>query len=277
MSNSFIFFGTPEFSVTILDILLEHHLVPSHIVTAHDRKIGRKQILTSPAVATWAKEHNIPLLQPEKPSDIIEYLKKQSPDFFVVAAYGYILSKKLLEIPTRGTLNVHTSLLPRWRGASPIESAILAGDTETGSTIMLMDEKLDHGAILRQQKLALDQDMNRENLFIQLAQHGGTLLAETIPLWLARKVIPQEQNHNEATFCHKIEKEYGNITIDNDYYRYRKYLAYYGWPGVFFIDNTGKRIKITQARYENNLFIIERVIPEGKNEMSSEQYSRTLN
>ncbi len=272
MDTDFIFFGTPEFSVEILEILYQNNIIPKVIVTAPDRKVGRKQILTPPPVAVWAKEHHIELLQPEHPRDIVEVLEKNPSDFYVVAAYGYILSKKILALPKRGTLNVHTSLLPRWRGACPIESAILAGDTETGSTIMLMDEKLDHGAILAQTSFTLDPHINREKLFNILAHDGGVLLAKTIPEWIQDTLTPQEQNHDEASFCHKIEKEDGNITSDDDYLRYRKYLAYYGWPGVFIINEQAKRIKITEAEYIDETFIIKKVIPEGKNEMSYEQY-----
>lgn len=276
-NQRFIFFGTPEFSVTIAETLRKNGYVPDVVVSAPDRKVGRKQLLTAPPLAQWAKEHQIPLLQPEHPSDITEILQQKTYDFFVVAAYGYILRKEILDIPIRGTLNVHTSLLPRWRGACPIESVILARDLRTGSTIMLMDEKLDHGPILAQESFSLDQNTNRENLFEILAVHGAELLVTTLPQWINGEISGHEQNHSEATFCKKIEKQDGDITNDDDYTRYRKFLGYYGWPGVFFIDQHHKRVKITDAQYLDGVFVIQKVIPEGKNEMDYEQYLKSSN
>lgn len=268
-----VFFGTPEFSVTILQHLHEAGFTPSLIVTAPDKKIGRKQIVTPPAVAVWAKDHEVPLLQPAHPSEIIDELTSIENSLFIVAAYGYIISQTLLDIPRYATLNVHTSLLPKYRGACPIESTILHGDSVTGSTIMLMDAKMDHGPILSQETIPLDEHTNRLELFETLAHHGADLLVRTIPSWISGDILPQEQDHNNASFCYKISKEDGNITNDNDYIRYRKYLAYYGWPGVFFFDENGKRVKVTDAEYIDGSFIIKRVIPEGKNE---QPYKNTL-
>jgi methionyl-tRNA formyltransferase len=262
----FIFFGTPDFSVRILSILKDHGYIPTLIVTAPDRKVGRKQVVTAPPVAQWAQDQNIPLLQTDTPNDHLEELKKHHADLFIVAAYGYILSKKLIDIPTHGTLNVHTSLLPLYRGACPIESAILNGDELTGSTIMLMDHKMDHGPIINQEAIALDQHTNRIELFDILADHGGQLLAHTIEPWMNGEITEQRQHHDQAQYCQKIQKSDGDISHDNDEQRYRKYLAYYGWPGVFYFDDQGKRIKVTKARYEDGHFIIERIIPEGKQE-----------
>jgi methionyl-tRNA formyltransferase len=262
-----IFFGTPDFSVTILNHMKKAGLSPTTIVTAPDRKVGRKQVLTAPPVAVWAKHEGIELLQPEHPSDIYNVLKEKEADLFVVAAYGYIIKQNILDLPKYGTLNVHTSLLPRYRGACPIESAILHGDTETGSTIMLMDAKMDHGPIITQELINLDEDTNREELFDTLSDHGGDLLVRTIEPWVAGDISPQEQDHEAASYCYKITKADGDISNDDDATRYRKYLAYYGWPGVFYFNEDGKRIKVTQARYENNRFVIERIIPEGKTEM----------
>lgn len=261
-----VFFGTPQFSVTILEHMKEAGLTPALVVSAPDKKVGRKHILTPPPVAVWAREHNIPLLQPEKPEEIIQHLREHEYDLFVVAAYGYILSQELITLPKYKTLNVHTSLLPRYRGASPIESAILNGDTETGSSIMLMDNKMDHGPILSQERIPLSEETNRVELFDILSHHGAQLLVKTIRRWVQGTITPQEQNHKEASSCSKIKKSYGDITNDDDKLRYRKYLAYMGWPGVFFIDEYGKRVKVTKARYEDSSFIIESVIPEGKNE-----------
>ena len=270
-----VFFGTPEFSVVILKEMEKAGFTPRTIVTAPDRKVGRKQLLTPPAVALWAKDHDIALLQPEHPQDVISELKETKADLFIVAAYGYIISQEILDIPRHGTLNVHTSLLPKYRGACPIESAILHGDSETGSTIMLMDAKMDHGPIISQERIELSEHTHREELFNILAHHGGELLGRTIKPWIDGSIIPQEQEHDRASFCYKISKTDGDITQDDDSTRYRKYLAYYGWPGVFFFNDQGKRIKVTKAQYEDGHFIIMRVIPEGKSEMDYQTYLST--
>jgi len=261
-----VFFGTPDFSVVILEQLYKAGYLPKLIVTAPDKKVGRKQLLTAPAVAQWAHKHDVAVVQPTNPRDIVQGLSVHSDAIFIVAAYGYIISQEILDIPRYGTLNVHTSLLPQYRGACPIESAILNADPITGSTIMLMDKKMDHGPIIAQETIDLDEHTQRPELFETLAEHGGALLARTLPLWTRGALSPQEQNHEEATFCYKISKSDGDITDDDDYTRYRKYLAYYGWPGVFFFDADKKRIKVSQAHYVNGSFVITRVIPEGKSE-----------
>ena len=266
----FIFFGTPEFSVTILEELKSAGYIPSLIVTQPDRPKGRKFVMTPPPVKTWALENSIEILQPENlnEDEIIEKLKKQESDLFIVASYGVIISQEILDIPEHGTLNVHTSLLPKLRGASPIESVILAGEKETGTTIMLMDEKMDHGPIISQDSFTLSSDMNAEQLEDTLAHHGGKLLVETIPGFLSGEIKPVKQNHDKATYCGKIEKSDGELfDTDTDLEKYRKYLAYFIWPQTFFFDDEGQRIKITKAKFENKKFVIEKIIPEGKTEI----------
>lgn len=268
---NYVFFGSPEFSSIILDELLAAGYPPAYIVTGEDKAVGRKQVITPPPVKVWAEQHNIPYHQTNNPKNDREQLKHLNADLFIVAAFGYILPKEVIDIPHKGTLNVHTSLLPQFRGASPIESAILHGVKETGSTIMLMDEKLDHGPILAQEAFPLDPDMHREELFNHLAHHGGRLLAETLPLWIEGTLSPQEQDHKKASYCHKINKSDGDITHDPDDLRYRKYLAYYGWPGVFYFDQDGKRMKVTEAHFNNGTFTITKIIPEGKQEIVVEK------
>src|SRR3989344_3166071 len=152
-SPSFVFFGTPEFAVVVLDELKEHGLTPSLIVTAPDKKRGRKLLLTPQPVKIWAEKNNISILQPEKlDSHFIQGLQHTTYDLFIVAAYGKIIPKSILSLPRHGALNVHPSLLPAFRGASPIQSAILYANI-TGTTIMLMDEVLDHGHIVAQETL----------------------------------------------------------------------------------------------------------------------------
>ncbi len=267
----FVYFGTPEFSTVVLNELKETGFTPSLIVTAPDRPVGRKYVLTSPPVKIWADDHDIECWQPEHPRDIVEKLSSEKWDLFVVASYGYIVSQKMLDVPTHGVLNVHTSLLPKYRGASPIESAILNGDSETGSTIMKMTLGMDEGPILNQSLIELDQTIMKPELFDTLAHDGGKLLVRTIEPWINSEILEQEQDHELATYCGKISKKDADITNDDEITRDRKYRAFYGWPGSYIMDGD-TRLKITKARFENNTFIIERIIPAGKNEMDYQQY-----
>jgi methionyl-tRNA formyltransferase len=268
MNNlSFVYFGTPEFSVIVLDELKAAGFIPSLVITAPAKPVGRKQILTHPPVKEWADAHNVECWQPEHPRGIYEELVQRKDDIYIVASYGYILSQKILDIPKHGILNVHTSLLPKYRGASPIEAALLHGEDTTGSTIMQMVYKMDAGPIITQSEFPIEDHITKPELFEMLAHDGGKLLAQILPEYLEGKTVAIPQNEEDATYCNKIEKSDGDITHDDDSIRWRKYKAYFGWPGVFIFEN-GKRIKITKASFENGKFIIERVIPEGKKEMN---------
>ena len=189
---------------------------------------------------------------------------------FIVAAYGKILPPALLAAPHQGTLNVHPSLLPKYRGASPIEGQLLADDRECGVSIMLIDEKMDHGSIVAQASITPDPWPLRARVLEELlAREGGKLLAEAIPPYLAGEIPPEPQDHTRATFVKKIKKEDGLIDLAADgYQNYLKFCAYDEWPGSFFFDNNGKRIKITDATFENGKFTPTRVIPEGKKEVA---------
>ncbi len=271
-SIKFVFFGTPEFSTIVLDELKNAGYVPSLIITAHDRPVGRKHTITSPPVKIWADKNNIECWQPEHPRDVIKELAERNDDIFIIASYGYIVSQKILDIPKYGVLNVHTSLLPKYRGASPIESAILNGDTETGSTIMKMSLKMDVGPILSQTVIPIDNKITKPELFEILAHDGGKLLTKVLEPYIKGEIKEREQEHSLATYCKKLTKEDANLTnINNDIKKWNKYRAFYGWPGSFIFDNN-LRLKITKAKKENNKFIIEKVIPAGKNEMDYAVY-----
>ena len=193
---------------------------------------------------------------------------------FIVAAYGKILPKDLLQIPKHGSLNVHPSLLPKFRGASPVRSAILENVPETGVTLMLMDEKMDHGPIIAQAKTTIaleDWPPHARILEEMLAREGGTLLAEVLPDWILGKITPEPQDDTKATFCKKIKKEDGLIDLSADpYANYLKIRAFDGWPGTFFFEKRADkdiRVKITDAEFKNGKLLIKRVTPEGKKEM----------
>lgn len=269
-----VFFGTPEIAATILEELKASGIVPALVVTNPDRPVGRKQTMTPPPVKVWAEKESVEVLQPEdlKDEQTLAPLFNTEWDLFIVAAYGGILPKKLLELPEHGVLNVHPSLLPKFRGASPIRSAILSDERETGVTIMQMDEKMDHGPIVAQARVEIakeDWPLSGHILDDILAHAGGELLAETIPAWLEGAITPEEQDHEKATYCQKISKDMGELDLKDDpYQNLLKIRAFDGWPGTFFYDENGKRVKITEAELtaDGSLKILK-VIPEGKKEI----------
>ncbi len=281
------FFGTPEFSVDILRELEKAHIVPSLVVTAPDAPRGRHLVLTPPEAKVWAQEHDIPVLQPttlrltSKEDNDRDALYNSEWDLFIVASYGKILPQTLLDIPRHGTLNVHPSLLPLYRGASPIRSAILEDNkAAVGVTIMQLTEGLDEGPIIAQGRVETEEWPPHALVLEKLLAHeGGELLAEAIPLWVAGGITPEAQDNAQATFSSKITKEMGEIDLAGDpYQNFLKIRALEGWPGTyFFVEKTGKkmRVKITDASYADGTLHIEKVIPEGKNEMSYEQFQKS--
>jgi len=272
---TFAFFGTPDRAVIALNVLKSHGLVPSLIVTQPDRPQGRKLIMTPPAVKVWAESEHVPCIQPDDLShpDVVATLKKGTFDVFVVVAYGKILKQDILDIPTHGSLNLHASLLPLLRGSCPIETAILNDMRETGTTIIRMDDKMDHGPIILQKKAELPLwPVSADTLATTLVTEGGELLVEAIVGVVNGSLKPIEQDHSKATYTKKIVKEDGLIDLSADPYKnWLAYNAYKGWPGSFFFtEDQGKktRITITEAVFENNRFVIKKVIPEGKKEVA---------
>ena len=262
MSNlKFVFLGTSEFAVKILEKLIGNGYIPSLVVTTPDKPKGRKMILTPPPVKVFAQKHNLKIIQPEKLSNLDIECPSGDFNLFIVASYGKIIPKSVLDIPKFGTLNVHPSLLPKFRGPSPIQSFILSGEEGTGVTIMLMDEKVDHGAILAQQNLEVrlpsglgsrtSKWMNAKELEEKLAELGGEMLVDTIPKWINGEIKAKEQDHNEATFTKKITKEDGLVDLEKDKPEiiYRKFLAFQPWPGVYCFFNKKKKYKSNYFRY----------------------------
>lgn len=264
----FAFFGTPDVAVETLEILKSNGYIPRIIVTSPDRPKGRGLALTPPPVKTWADTNNIPCLQPEKlDSEFLSELRSTNFELSVVVAYGKIMPENLINLPAKGTINIHYSLLPKYRGASPVESAVLNGDTETGVDIQQMALGLDTGDILVEEKVAILPDETAPALRSRLIQIGGELLAKSLQDIVAGNITPRKQSETGMSKCGKIKKEDGLIDLAGDpIINYNKYRAYFGWPGVYFFKD-GKRIKITKAKFENGQFIPERIIPEGKKEM----------
>lgn len=267
---SFVFFGTPDVASETLEILKQNGYVPQLIITAPDRPVGRHFVMTPPAVKTWAIKNNIPVIQPEK---ITPGITESLPvtDFYIVVAYGKILQQSLIDRPRHATINIHYSLLPKYRGASPVEAAILAGDSETGVSIQKMVFELDAGPIIAEQKILIEINDTTNSLRRKLIPLGANLLVHELEYFLkTMNFSTREQNHDQATRCGKIKKTDGLITLHDDpEIVWRKYRAYFGWPGIYFINDTGKRTKITQARYEPGRVIIEKIVEEGKKEIET--------
>mgnify|MGYP001607799193 FL=1 len=279
MKNNFrfVFFGTPELVVPILDELKSAEMAPALIVTAPDKRKGRGLILTPPLAKVWAEQNGIPVLQPEKlDPDFLYQLPTTNYQLFIVVAYGKILPQEIIDIPQYGTFNIHYSLLPKYRGATPVESAILNGDKETGVAIQKMVFKLDAGAIVAEEKVAIYDGETASALRTRLNDIAKKLLVETIKKIILGMASYREQNHEKATYCKKIKKEDGLIDLAGDpEENYRKYLAYCGWPGIyFFTEKKGKKIRviIKKAEFTGGKFKIKRVLPEGGREIEYESF-----
>src|SRR3989344_3541195 len=247
---SFAFFGTSKFAVFVLESLKTEGLMPSFIISTADKPKNRGLKTEATPVKKWAEENKIAVSQPEKlksPEFIRALLDTRCPTA-IVSAYGKIIPKEVLDIFPTGILNVHPSLLPAWRGANPIRSSILAGDIKTGTTIVLMDEEVDHGPILAEQELKYPiNNIQYSTLENKLAELGGKMLVETIPKWLAGEIKPQEQDHSKATYTKKNAKEDGHINWSEPAKIIeRKIRALNPWPGTFAFWN-GQRIKILEG------------------------------
>lgn len=272
----FAFFGTPEVASETLEILSTSGYIPCVIVTSPDRRSGRGMHMTESPVSTWANEHNIKVLKPEKINDeFMEEFKSFNIDLSIVIAYGKIIPETLISTPKLGTINIHYSLLPTYRGASPVEEALLHGDEKTGVSIQQMEFKLDTGPIIESEEVEIGSEEVKTDLLKRLTKIGAELLVKIMPNILEGKTNVDAQDESNATYCTKMKKEDGLLNLDsNAKENYNKYRAFYGWPGTYFFKNN-KRIKIVKARYENDSFIIERVIPEGKKEISYSDFLKS--
>ncbi|MDO8493216.1 MAG: methionyl-tRNA formyltransferase [bacterium] len=266
------FFGTPGFAVSILDELDKSGIKPDLIVTNPDEPKGRKLIITPPPVKIWAIKNNIPVIQPEKLS-VSDFVSLKTFDLSIVAAYGKIIPEEILNLPKHGTLNVHPSLLPKYRGPSPLQSAILNGDTETGVSIMLLDKEMDHGPIIAQEKFALLNQLYLPELKEALAKVAGQMLIKIIPDWIVGKVRATPQDHSKATFCKKITTTEGLIDLSDPIKSDRVVRALNPDPGAYMMLG-GKRVKILSGHIEGDSYMPERIIPEGKKEMAWEDFKK---
>lgn len=277
------FFGTPQIAVWVLEELEKEGIVPALVVTNPDAPQGRKMILTPSPVSVWAETRGITTLKPRtlKDSEVIAALKTSQCSVYVVAAYGKMIPEQVLTIPQYGVLNMHPSLLPKLRGASPIRSALLENINPTGVTIMKLTTGMDEGPILAQEEVLIPNEAwppKGSILDEMLARKGGVLLAQILPLWVQGMVSVREQVHTEATYATKITKEMGCIDLHDDpYANFLKIQAFDGWPGTYFFhykNGVKTRVKIIDAEYTDGVLSIKKVIPEGKREIDFKEYMR---
>ena len=296
---NFIFFGTPDVASETLEILKQSGYLPSLIITSPDAKSGRGLNISPSPVSIFANKNNIPCLKPEKLDEnfnLVVGVPSGTPttkwDLFIVVAYGKIMPEKIINMPRLGSINIHYSLLPKYRGASPVESAILNGETQTGVTIQKMAFEMDSGPIIAQEKLKILPDEKALDLRKRLTKQGSELLVRLLDTPSASGTSPYvgggwvgvKQDESQATFCKKIKKEDGLVNLEEEppSVLYNKFRAYAHWPRTFFFSakggsasggKDGKRVIITDAILENNRFVIKKVLPEGKKEINWENFS----
>ena len=248
MSIRIVFMGSPDFSLPSLRSLAQTYQVIG-VVTQPDRASGRGRELKAPPVKLLAQELNIPIIQPQKlrEPEAKQQLQAWSPDLIVVAAFGQILKKDVLDMPRYGCINIHASLLPRWRGAAPINAAVLAGDEETGVTIMKMDVGLDTGPMLGMKSIRIKPDDTAGSLFEALSTLGADLLTETLPAYMDGKLTPQPQPDEGMTYAPMLKKEDGLLDFTQPAADLeRRVRAMNPWPGAWFEWN-GAPLKVHKA------------------------------
>ena len=275
----FVFLGTPDVASETLEILKENGCLPSLIVTSPDAPKGRGLQMQASPVAIFAEKNNIPCLKPEKLDETFT-LKLSTFNFqlFVVVAYGKIIPENLLKMPKLNSINIHYSLLPKYRGASPVESAILNGETKTGVTIQQMEFKMDSGPIVAQEKTEIDKDEKAPDLRKRLIKLGGELLVKLLQTPSASGssfARGEKQDESQATYCKKIKKEDGliDLAVKPPSEIYNKFRAYATWPRTFFFKD-GKRIIITDAELSEGEFVIKKGLPEGKKEIAWQEFQK---
>jgi methionyl-tRNA formyltransferase len=275
----FSFFGSSEISIVVLGELSRRGLSPAVIVTTPDKARGRGMELAPNIVKAWGLANSIPVLDPAKLDDaFLEQLKKYDCEVAVVASYGKIIPEKVLDAAPKKTLNVHPSLLPLYRGPSPIQTAMLDDAKDTGVSIMRLDREMDHGPLVAVEKTHFNEWQTYERVEEGLGKTGAALLAKILPDWVAGTIAEKEQDHAQATYTKKFSKDDAMIDLTADpYLNFRKIQAYHRAPVAwFFKEKNGKkiRVKVTSASFKEGKLLIEKVIPEGKKEMAYADFTR---
>jgi len=280
-----IFIGTSQFAAPILENLIKNDYLIEAVITAPDKPAGRKQEITPLPVKESATKLKLKIFQPEKISAISQKISILKPDLIILASYGQIIPKNILAIPKFGCLNLHPSLLPKYRGPSPIQTAILNGDQFTGLTIMLMDEKIDRGPIIAQKKITLAPEDNSQTLERKLAQAAANFLIEILPQYLQGKIKPQPQDERQVSYTKILTRQDGQIDWNKSAKEIARMVrAFYPWPGAWTNFN-GKRVKILKAKAvekkqeatrptNQGFLLLEIVQPAGKKQMTGEEFFR---
>lgn len=267
--------GTPNYAARYLEGLIAANLAPIGVITQPDRPAGRTQTVEPTPVKLVALKYGIPIYQPEDIRDPqwTDKIRELAPELIVVVAFGQIIPQSILDVPRYGCINVHPSLLPRHRGATPWQETILQGDTTTGVTIMVMDEKMDHGPILSQEEISVAQDETTKSLENKTAAVGIPLLISTLAQWFAGTIVPSEQKHEGATYTRLLKKELGKIDWSKSAIEIESMVrALEPWPGTWTEWN-GKRVKILKAHLgEQNTLVIDELQPEGKKPMDAQTF-----
>jgi len=239
-----IFLGTPEFALPFLQALVKSNYKPVLVVTQPDEPAGRKYELQAPPVKLLALKSGLKVAQPENKKQLAEVLKKEQPDICILVAYGVMVNAEILAIPRLGFINVHPSLLPKYRGTSPIQTAIFNGETKTGVSIMQLDSTMDGGPIFAQEDLSILAGDTNQSLHERLARVGADLLLKILPQIISQKLKAQKQDDSQATFTKIIARSAGQVDWQKSATEIdRKFRAFYPWPGLFtHLD--GNRLKI---------------------------------
>lgn len=273
----YVFFGTPDIAATTLDLLIQSGMPPSLVVTAPAKAQGRGLVYVDSPVAQLAQRHNIPYITPEKITpDITKNIQDSATskgwDFFLVIAYAKLLPEHLLQSVHGKVINIHPSLLPLYRGPSPIESVLLSDDTETGVTLMEIDTMIDHGPIIAQTSFPLPEKETIHSLSEKSAHEGVRLLQTHLSAYCAGTLIPSPQQHSEASHTRKYTKQDGVIHdhfSDTTKWKIFRTFIDRGWVSFHTTYRSlPLRVKITNAHMEQSIFVIDSVIPENKKEMS---------
>lgn len=284
----FIFWGTGPLAESSLFSLYQNALIPSLVITSPDKKVGRGLEVKKNIIATWCESKNIKYWQPESLKDIQikdSPLGVESFDVSIVASYPKILREEILNLQRHGSLNIHPSLLPKYRGPSPIQTALLNGDVKTGITIIKLDKEIDHGPILIQKEIQISEEDTNEKLERRCGQEGGEMLAQILESYLEGNLRLIEQNHKEMTLTKKFEKTEGKIDLeDSAEILQNKFKALPPHIPIYFLINHKEkelRIKISEielsrdsAKNKQAREIIKKVIPEGKPEMNFSDFER---
>ena len=246
-----LFMGTPDIAAECLKALYAAGHEICGVYTRRDQPVGRKQVLTAPPVKEVALEHGTPVFQPRTLRDGSEdeNIRTLAPELIVVVAYGCILPASVLSIPKHGCINLHVSLLPKYRGSAPVQWSVLNGDPETGVSIMQMDEGLDTGDVLRCEKIAIDPEETSGELFDRVTAVGAQVLCQTIPAIEQGSLKPVVQDHEHATLAPMLSKEMAEFHLTDTAEHIHNWVRGMNpWPGAWFVTSGGKKLKVNQCR-----------------------------